>query len=122
MSPIDRCIALVKETWVTPEKWQVNYSIAEKVLREELTHNNSDVTLLTCLGAVLCDQAKHDEAQSYLEAAVTLGSVDRNTYFNLGVALLNTSTHENAMRYFNKAQQFKASPHSLEAYFDPQAQ
>jgi Flp pilus assembly protein TadD len=61
------------------------------------------------------------EATEVLQEAIALGSKDRNTFFNLGVALLNTSTREAAMVEFNKARNLTADARSLEAYFDPQA-
>ena len=92
------------------------------MLRADSSRAPNDVLVLTCLGAVLCDQAKHKEAAEFLQRARQLGSVDRNTHFNLGVALLNTATHSEAMVAFNRAKLLTADPQSIEAYFDPQAQ
>lgn len=113
---------LVKEAWVCAEKWRGNYVAAEKLLRQAAAEEKSNALVLTCLGAVLCDQAKYKEAADVLSKAVCLGSQDRNTYFNLGVALLNTATHEDSMLAFSKARQLKSDGASWEAYFDAQAQ
>jgi predicted Zn-dependent protease len=121
MDTISVCQRLVKEAWSTSAKWKENYAEAEKLLRLDLSQSRGNVLSLTCLGAVLCDQAKHAEATEVLQEAIALGSKDRNTFFNLGVALLNTSTREAAMVEFNKARNLTADARSLEAYFDPQA-
>ena len=122
MSTVAMSRKLVDEARSSSAKWQVNYAEAERLLRTELSRSANNVLALTCLGAVLCDQAKYEEAAAFLETAVQLGSNDRNTYFNLGVALLNTTTHTDAMAAFNKATALSADPQSIEAYFDPQAQ
>jgi len=116
------CRLLISEAWSCDAKWQANYVAAEKRLREALPRHENDVVLLTFLGAVLCDLNRYTRAIEVLQRAVELGSTDRNTYYNLGVALLNRATHEEAMLAFTKAQQFSADPRSLEAYFDPHAQ
>lgn len=121
MDTISVCQKLVKEAWSASAKWNENYAEAEKLLRLDLSQGGSKALGLTCLGAVLCDQAKYDEATKVLQEAIALGSQDRNTYFNLGVALLNTSTHEAAMVEFNKARTLTADARSFEAFFDPQA-
>ena len=74
------------------------------------------------MGAVLCDQAKYGEAVDMLRRAVQLGSTDRNTHYNLGVALVACGARKEAMVAFERAQGFSASGESWEAYFDPQAQ
>jgi Flp pilus assembly protein TadD len=56
-----------------------------------------------------------------LSRAASNGSTDRNTYFNLGVAVLNCGKHENAKKWFEKARGLEANPESWKAYFDPQA-
>ena len=122
MQTISTCSQLVKEAWTSPEKSQGNYALAEKLLREAAAMEKSSALVLTCFGAVLCDQTKYEEAAVVLAEAATLGSKDRNTYFNLGVALVNTTTHEEAMVAFSKAKQLVADSESWEAYFDPQAQ
>ena len=121
-STLSVCRMLIGEAWSFNAKWHANYAAAEKRLREELSRQENDVVLLTFLGAVLCDRTRYAEAMRLLQMAVQLGSSDRNTYFNLGVALLNAATHEEAMLSFKRAQQFSADPRSLAAYFDPQAQ
>jgi Flp pilus assembly protein TadD len=122
MQTISTSRQLVKEAWASADKWQGNYAAAEQLLREAATKQQANTLVLTCLGAVLCDQAKYKEAADVLASAAKLGSNDRNTYFNLGVALLNVATHEEAMTAFSKAKQLVADGASWEAYFDPQAQ
>lgn len=95
---------------------------AETLLTDALQAAPDDIALLTGLGAVLCDQGKHKQAAVLLESAVRLGSTDRNTHYNLGVALAAFTTQERAMVAFNHAKGFDASPETWEAYFDAQAQ
>ncbi|QNK68607.1 tetratricopeptide repeat protein [Variovorax sp. PAMC26660] len=113
--------SLVEEAWQKPETCESNLVCAEAILSKALLEVPGDVLALTCLGAVLSDQGKHEKAASVLQRAVGLGSTDRNTYFNLGVATMNCGTREKAMDAFRSAERFKASPLSWEAYFDAQA-
>jgi Tfp pilus assembly protein PilF len=121
-STLSVCRMLLTEARSFDAKWPANYVAAEKHLREELSRQKNNIVLLTCLGAVLCDRTRYAEAMRLLQMAVQLGSTDRNTYFNLGVAMLNVTTHEEAMLWFKRAGQLSADPRSWEAYFDPQAQ
>ena len=93
---------------------------ARSVLEQALAAEEDDNLVLTCLGAVLSDLGHHHDAAKVLKKAAN-GSKDRNTYFNLGVAVLNSGTHEEAMGWFKKANSLEADPESWEAYFDPQA-
>lgn len=94
---------------------------ARTALERALARQSSDVRLLTCLGAVACDQGEHHYASELLTQAVALGSQDRNTFFNLGVALLNSGDADQARARFAQARAMMASVHTWEAYFDPQA-
>lgn len=113
--------SLVEEASSKPGKWAANLASAEAMLSKALIEVPGNVLALTCLGTVLSDQGKHKQAADVLERAVELGSTDRNTYFNLGVARMNYDTHENAMAAFRDAEGRQASPWSWEAYFDAQA-
>jgi len=112
---------LVAEAWKRSELWSANLTESERILRAAVASEQKDVGLLTCLGAVLSDLGKHKEAVGILESALRLGSKDRNTFFNLGVAEINSGTHEKAMGYFKQAQVLPKSLITWEAYFDPQA-
>lgn len=113
--------SLVEEAWRKPDKWAANLASAEAMLSKVLLEVPGNALALTCLGAVLSDQGKHEKAAAVLERAVELGSTDRNTYFNLGVARMNYDTHEKAMAAFRDAEGRQTSPWSWEAYFDAQA-
>ena len=43
---------------------------------------------------------------------------DKNTYFNLGVALINSETQEEHKVYFEKAYKLKENELTYEAYID----
>lgn len=111
-------------------QWDAHMAAAEAVLRSALPAarrtdpqaNRQDAALLTCLGAVLCDQGKYREAVNVLETALTLGSTDGHTHYNLGVALAGLAKPRKAMAQFGKAQGLAASSLTWTAYFDPQAQ
>jgi Flp pilus assembly protein TadD len=113
--------SLVEEAWKKPDEWEANLASAEAMLSKALREVPDDVLALTCLGAVLSDQGKHEKAAAVLERAIELRSTDRNTYFNLGVAKMNCATRAKAMAAFRDAEGRQASPLSWEAYFDPQA-
>ncbi|MNL05823.1 hypothetical protein D3C87_1264370 [compost metagenome] len=113
--------SLVEDAWKKPEKWEANLASAQAMLSKVLVESPDNVLALTCLGAVLSDQGKHEEAASALKRAVELGSTDRNTFFNLGVATMNFGTRAKAMSAFRGAEELQASPLSWTAYFDAQA-
>jgi Flp pilus assembly protein TadD len=121
MNAIETAKSLAMEALSAPEKYASNLAWAEQLLLEALAQDPDDTLLLTGLGTVLCDLGKHEKATTVLRRAVELGSVDRNTFFNLGVAILNSGTHEEAMSFLSKANSLAPSSHSWEAYFDPQA-
>lgn len=107
-------------------QWDMHMAAAEAVLRGALQSDRQtdpqDTALLTCLGAVLCDQGKYREAVNVLETALTLGSTDSHTHYNLGVALAGLAKPRKAMAQFGKAQGLAACSLTWTAYFDPQAQ
>lgn len=113
--------SLVEEAWNEPDKCAEKLACAEAMLSKALLEAPGNVLVLTCLGAVLCDQGEHEKAAAVLARAVELGSTDRNTYFNLGVARMNCDTPKKAMAAFRDAGAHQASPRSWEAYFDAQA-
>ncbi|MCC7635229.1 tetratricopeptide repeat protein [Stenotrophomonas rhizophila] len=91
------------------------------ILQRALVNEPASIPLLTCLGAVACDRGDHAGARVLLEQALALGSTDRHTAFNLGVALLNTGETTLARRQFARASTQSADPQTWAAYFDPQA-
>jgi len=122
MNAVTESRTLVQDAFANPKSWASSMATAEAVLRKALNDVPDDVALLTCLGAVLCDQGKHRHAAELLEKAVRLGSTDRNTHYNLGVALLASARPAQATAAFKRAKGFTASPRTWEAYFDAQAQ
>lgn len=103
-------------------QWEAHMAAAEAVLRSALQAARQDTALITCLGAVLCDQGKYRDAVNVLETALKLGSTDSHTHYNLGVALAGLAKPRKAMAQFGKAQGLAASSLTWTAYFDPQAQ
>jgi tetratricopeptide (TPR) repeat protein len=105
--------------WRDPSQFQLALRDAERLLREYLESNPNSVAALTSLGAVLSDTGRHDAAIVELRRAEALGSSDANTHYNLAAALMNTTERALARRYFKKAASLEASPHTLQAFFDP---
>ena len=117
-----RARALVQAALMDPDRCDAHLAAAEALLAVVAEKAQDRVAALTCLGAVLCDRANYPRAVEVLQRAVGLGSQDRNTYFNLGIALLNSGKRRQAMACFRQASLLRASPLSWEAYFDPHAQ
>ncbi|GFE87699.1 UDP-N-acetylglucosamine-peptide N-acetylglucosaminyltransferase [Steroidobacter agaridevorans] len=113
---------LIEEAYKLTHLWERNYSRARSLVEDQLAGNADDILLLTCLGAILADQRHHLEAVRALKRAVANGSTDRNTYFNMGVAVFEWRTPEEARGWFERANALQADPESWEAYFDPQGQ
>lgn len=95
---------------------------AESLLLAALAAAPDDAALLTGLGALQCDLGRYADAVDALQRAVRLQSDDRHTYFNLGVALLNSGDGAQAMQRFGQAATLVGLAATWEAYFDPQAQ
>lgn len=112
--------ALWKLAWRSPMSYQPLQE-ARAILEATLEADQNDVVVLTCLGAVLCDLHLYAQAREYLEQAVHLGSTDRNTFFNLYVAMLDSEAMEEARAALDKGAHFERNPVTWEAYFDPQA-
>lgn len=117
-----RARALVDAATTDPQRCSAHLAQAESLLDAAAASAPDAVALLTCLGAVRCDLGNYGEAVETLQRAVRLRSNDRNTYFNLGVALLASGKRRQAMGCFRKAAPLQASAATWEAYFDPQAQ
>ncbi|MGS0896402.1 hypothetical protein ACVBGC_28280 [Burkholderia stagnalis] len=114
--------ALVNRTWTddtTP--YDALLQEARALLEKALEDTPDDIAVLTCLGAVLCDLRLHAQAREYLVAAIHLGSADRNTFFNLFVAMLDSSTTDEARAVMKRGAALEADPLTWEAYFDPHA-
>jgi Tfp pilus assembly protein PilF len=122
MTACGRARGLVDEAFERPERWERNLAEADGLLRAAIQSEPERPELLTALGAVLCDRLAFEEAVAVLERALELGSQDRNTHFNLGVALLGTARSGEATAAFRRASSLAASPATWEAYFDPHAQ
>jgi Flp pilus assembly protein TadD len=114
-----RISRLSELAWRDPSKFEGALHDAERLLRKYLGPHPNSVAALTSLGAVLPDTGRHDEALVELRRAEALGSSDGNTYYNLAVALMNTTDRRRAASYFKKAASLQASAHTLQAFFDP---
>jgi Flp pilus assembly protein TadD len=121
MTPIKRAKQLVEQSWNSDDLRGLD--TARSILEEAIAANPKDAALLVCLGAVLSDRGEHGLAVSTLEKAIELGSVDRNAYRNLAIALMNCDSdgRRRAMGVFKKANEMNPSPETWEAYFDPHA-
>jgi len=117
-----RARALVDAAMRDPQRWSAHLAQAEALLIAASASAPDDSAVLTCLGAVRCDLGNYGDAAEVLQRAVQLRSDDRNTYFNLGVALLNSGKRRQAMQRFRQAASRRASAATWEAYFDPHAQ
>ncbi|WP_051138002.1 hypothetical protein [Burkholderia cepacia] len=112
----------VARTWTDdPTPYDVLLGEARTLLERALDDNPDDIAVLTCLGAVLCGLRLYAEAREYLVEAIHLGSTDRNTYFNLFVAMLEHSSVDEARAVLKRGAGFAADPLTWEAYFDPHA-
>jgi Flp pilus assembly protein TadD len=117
-----RARALVDAAMSDPQRCSAHLAQAESLLVAAAASAPDDIALLTCLGAVRCDLGNYGDAVEVLQHAVRLRSDDRNTYFNLGVALLNSGRRRQAMDRFRQAAPLQGSAATWEAYFDPHAQ
>ncbi|WP_371184705.1 tetratricopeptide repeat protein [Xanthomonas sacchari] len=117
-----RARALVHAAMTDPQGGTAALMQAESLLLAALAAAPEDAALLTGLGAVQCDLGRYADAVDALQRAVRLQSEDRHTYFNLGVALLNSGDGAQAMQRFRQAATRAGLAATWEAYFDPHAQ
>ncbi|WP_155640401.1 UDP-N-acetylglucosamine-peptide N-acetylglucosaminyltransferase [Burkholderia pseudomultivorans] len=113
--------ALVIQAMTKPGVYDESLREARALLEAALADDPRDVAILTCLGAVLCDLHLRADARACLTRAIELGSTDRNTFFNLFVAMLGPSTMEEARAVLARGTALDADPATWEAYFDPHA-
>ncbi len=111
---------LIEEAWRNTNNWESNYHEAQGLLEAALLDDPNSIVLLTCLGAVYSDQGFHRKADGVLRKAISLGSMDGNTFFSRAVALLNLGKRGNAERLFKKANGLSGGSETWAAYFDAQ--
>ncbi|WP_307549028.1 tetratricopeptide repeat protein [Xanthomonas sacchari] len=109
-----RARALVAAAMTDPQGGAAPLAQAEALLLAALAAAPDQV-------ALRCDLRQYDAAVEVLQRAVRLRSDDRHTYFNLGVALLDSGAGEQAMQRFRQAATRAGSAATWEAYFDPHA-
>ncbi len=114
-----RAKELQKEIWGNMDLFEKNYAEMIKILSLALENDPNDIATLTNMGTALCDVGEYEKAKLYLNKAISLGSKDRNTYFSMGVACINTVSEYS--QFFAKAERLKYGESTWEAYFDPQA-
>ncbi len=109
---------LVEEVWKDHTKYDENYKLIISLMLKVLDQNPNDIIAMTNLGAAYCDLGKYDEAINVLKKAERLGSEDKNTLFNIGVALINSASQIEAKKYFKSSQKFMANEFTYQAYVD----
>ena len=109
---------LVEEVWKDNTKYVENYTLIINSMLKVLEQNPNDIIAMTNLGAAYCDLGKYDKAISVLKKAEHLGSDDKNTLFNIGIALINSASCIEAKKYFKLSQKLKASELTYQAYVD----
>ena len=103
--------------------FRVALSRAQKILLSALETDPESIELLTCLGAVYLDEGDPGRARTFLQKAVSLGSRDSNTYFNLGLAITQQRPHREVdqllgYKFFHKEKRLRGSSATWRAYFD----
>lgn len=106
--------------WGFPNQQQA-LAAAETLLNNLLAQFPENTCVLTVMGAVLCDNGRHEDALLPLRKAESIGSTDQNLYRNIGIALMNSldKNQKEARQYFEKAQLLQSHPMTIVAYFDP---
>ncbi|QDT25682.1 tetratricopeptide repeat protein [Gimesia panareensis] len=122
-SELDRGIALCEAVWRDMSLYEKNYLEAIECFHKVLNLDPLNTDALINLGAALSDLGNHQEALKYYHRAEEAGSVDRNLFYNIGVAMMNIDqfTRQEAPKYFQLAADKEPSKKTREAYFDPQA-
>jgi Flp pilus assembly protein TadD len=118
----NRCaVELIRSGAMRSDLWDAATTRAINMLRPFAYSDTASVETLTNCGAILSDIGQFAAAERLLRRAVDMNSVDRNTYLNLGVVLMNIGTHEEAQACFAKGRALTADASTLAAHFDPMA-
>ena len=110
---------LLDEAWKNKSKRRQNFDKAKKLLELALKMNSDDEITLINHGTLLCDMGSHRMAAEYLRKAIEQGSLNQDAFYNLGVALVNSSSHEAGMDYMEESRFKVSTTLTREAYFDP---
>lgn len=120
---LDRGIALCDQAWSDMSLYTANYLAAIECFHKVLALDPLNTDALVNLGSALSDLGNQQEALKYYHRAEEAGSVDRNLFYNIGVAMMNIDqfTRQEAPKYFQLAATKEPSKNTREAYFDPHA-
>lgn len=104
-----------------PEK---DYRLRAAAIYQQLLQRDASAEIKTrigtSLGGVLCDAGRPDEAIEVLRPLISQPGADRNTHYNLFVALMNHSKEGRgeAPIHHERAQEFPKTKHTHQAFFD----
>lgn len=106
--------------WLKSTRWKELMEESTYFFEKSLVLEPNNIETLTNLGASLSTRGKHKQALEFLKAAEAAGSTDKNTFFNIGVSMMNIGSERGMARdYFTKACNYTKNPNTIEAYFDP---
>ena len=84
-----------------------------EVYQEGLKHYNNNVSLLSNLGALLCDMKKYDLSKQYLKKAFEIDKSDFSTLVNLGTLFYAESNFEDSLKFYQEAYKIDPENHIL---------
>ncbi|TZF99826.1 hypothetical protein FW781_07820 (plasmid) [Chryseobacterium panacisoli] len=126
MSTIPQRLENVKKLqakrWENEDHWDTLNDLLIKELDEILLIEPENTSALVNIGAVYSDMGENEKALEYLNAALELGSKDKNLFVNLAIVLVYMEKHqEEYLEYLEEAEDKTEDPLTFKAYFDPQS-
>lgn len=126
MSTIPQRLENVKKLqakrWENEDHWDTLNDLLIRELDEILLIEPENTPALINIGAVYSDMGENEKALEYLEAALKLGSRDKNLFVNLAIVLIYMEKHqEEYLEYLEEAEDKTEDPLTFKAYFDPQS-
>ncbi len=94
-------------------------AMIKEMLIQFAQHDRASAITLTNYGAALSDTGRHAASVPYLQRAVETLPEFSQTYFNLGVAFMNTEKLKDGAGLIRKSDQFPKIELAIEAHFDP---
>jgi len=116
----NEAVQLLEAAWKDTSLWKVNHRQAVSILEKSLSINPNCTTTLTNIGCALSNIGNYDQALIYLKLAIDNGSIDKNSYFNMAVTMMNINNESpKAGKFFSESSKLVESTKTVQSYFDP---
>lgn len=114
---------LQAKRWENEDHWDEINDLLIQELNDILSAEPQNTAALINIGAIYSDMGENEKALEYLQAALGLGSTDKNLFVNMAIVMVYMEMHpEEYHEYLETAEHYQEDLLTFKAYFDPQAQ